>query len=156
APKTETPSQPKEQPSSPSSSEKTLRPDAVIPVGGTVGALLLTPDRKRLFYLDVTNHVVGRVDTKTLKRDEPLEVLDGTQTLAMSRDGKLLVAPAAGPKGKGRTGHLQLIDAVAFTRQRDVALSLRPYDVAVGDREVYVSDADNDWTQVVAVSLARG
>src|SRR5262249_30768698 len=105
---------PKDLAPNPSSNEKALRPDAVIPVGGTIGSLMLTPDRKRLFYLDLTSNVVGRVDTKTLKRAEPLSLLDGTQTMALSPDGKLLAAPWAGPKGKGRPGSLQVIDAEAF------------------------------------------
>lgn len=148
------PPPPKEQPP-PLSEDKTLRPDAVIPIGGTIGTLILTPDRKRLFYLDLTNGRVGRVDTKSLKRDEPLELLEGTQTMALSPDGKLLVAPWAGAKGKRSTSYLQLIDAEPFTKRADLHLSLRPYDVAVGEGRVYLSSAESDWTHVTMVPLDK-
>jgi WD40 repeat protein len=136
--------------------QRTARPEAVIPVGGTIGAMLLSPDRKRLFYLDLTGSLVGRVDTKTLKRDEPLPLLEGTSTLAMSRDGKLLVAPWAAPKSGPRSGSLQLIDAESFAKRPAISLSFRPYDVAVGDGEAFVSDAQSDWTSVAAIPLVKG
>src|SRR5262249_44953833 len=39
------------------------RPAAVVRVGGVVGSLLLAPDGKALYFLNLTDGVVGRVET---------------------------------------------------------------------------------------------
>src|SRR5688572_19515786 len=42
-----------------------LTPAHVIPVNGLVETLLVSSDDERLYYLDATNHAIGRVNLKT-------------------------------------------------------------------------------------------
>jgi WD40 repeat protein/mono/diheme cytochrome c family protein len=133
-----------------------LRPDSVIEVGGTIGSFILSPDRKYLYYLDLTSSMVGRVDTKTRKRDKELGWLEGTKVMALTPNGKMLIAPYAGPKGKFRIGYLQIIDTEPFTKRADQLLSMRPYDLAVSNDEVFLSKIENDWSSLAVFPLTKG
>jgi WD40 repeat protein len=132
-----------------------LKPEAALSVGGTVGQLLLSPDRKALYYLNLTNAVVGKVQAGSLRRDGVLSLRAGTGTLALSADGKLLVAPWADPAGKA-AGELQLIDTGSLALRPGIRLDWRPHDVAVGDGVVYASQAGPEWSALVAVPLRKG
>jgi WD40 repeat protein len=73
-----------------------VRPLGMVPVGGTVGSLLLSPDRKALYYLDLTAGALGRVDTRALRRDRLLRLAEGTDAVALTPDGKALYVGAVG------------------------------------------------------------
>jgi len=48
------------------------------PGRGTVGNLWLSPDRQWLFYLNLTEAKVGKINTKTARREKELKLADGT------------------------------------------------------------------------------
>jgi hypothetical protein len=120
-----------------------------------VGRLLLAPDGRALYYLDLTGSVVGKVEAASLKRTATLAVDEQTRALALSPDGKLLVAPWATAEGKFRVGGLRLIDTARMTSRAEVKLDWRPHDVAVGDGTAYVSP-EGDYGAIVAVPLGKG
>jgi hypothetical protein len=110
-------------------------------VGGTVGKLLLAPDGKALYYLDRTNLRAGKVQTGTLRSEKSAALPEGTQTLALSPDGKLLVLSWTASK-PGPQGGLTLLDAATLKEERVVPLLWAPADVAVGDGVVHTSGRD--------------
>src|SRR5262249_5608916 len=130
-----------------------LKPAAVVPVGGTVSGLFLSPDRKALYYFNLTDGKVGKVDLATRKRERELRLADGTEAMALTRDGKGLYA--VGPAEKG--GQVQLIDPVKLELRSTVTVPDAPYDVAATDGgQVFLSGRGPDWASVTVVDANRG
>jgi WD40 repeat protein/mono/diheme cytochrome c family protein len=145
------------RPAGPAKEPPILKPEAVIPVGGTVGSLILAPDRSALYYLNLTDSVLGRVDTKTLRRDRTLKLVAGSDVLAMSPDGKTLAALGRSAPDKGKWSHLQIIDPAKLTETANWKLPLRGYDLALRDGGLaFISGADEEWSEVSLVDLRKG
>jgi WD40 repeat protein len=129
-----------------------LRPIAMIPVNGTVGSLLLSPDRKSLYYLNLTDSKAGRVDLATLKRDRELQLAEGTEALSLTPDGKTLVAIVANSSG----GKVQLIDPGRMELRKTLLVPAVPYDVAATDSGlVFLSGGSGDWTDITVLDIDR-
>jgi WD40 repeat protein/mono/diheme cytochrome c family protein len=129
-----------------------LRPIATIPVNGTVGSLLLSPDRQALYYLNLTDGKAGRVDLTTLKRDRELRLAEGTEAMCLTPDGKTLVATAAGGSG----GKVQVIDPGKMELRKTLQVSGVPYDVAATDGGlIFLSGGSGDWTDLTVLDLNR-
>jgi WD40 repeat protein len=134
-----------------------LTPEAVIPVGGTIGRLLLSPDRSALYYLNLTDGLLGRIDTKTLRRDRSLKLVAGSDALAISPDGKTLVALARVTSGKERLTSLQVIDPSKMEQTTNLRLPLWGYDLALRDGGLaLVSGADAEWSEITQIDLRKG
>jgi WD40 repeat protein/mono/diheme cytochrome c family protein len=133
-----------------------LAPSATIPVGGTVGALYLSPDRKWLYYLNVTDAKLGRVETATGRRGRELKLAEGTDALVLSHDGKMLTATAP-VHDDGKTAcRVQVIDPAKWEVSKSFMAAAVPYDVAVSDAGLaYVSGGDGDWTDVAVIDPAK-
>jgi WD40 repeat protein/mono/diheme cytochrome c family protein len=140
-------------PSDPGPSGGELKPRKMIAVGGTIGALHLSPDGKKLFYLNLTANKLARVDVTTDHRDKAVALVDGTDASSLSRDGKLLATLSATGKGRSR---LQIIDPATLEVRKTHDVALHAYDLAAGDGVVYLSGAGNDWTDVTAIDAVRG
>jgi WD40 repeat protein/mono/diheme cytochrome c family protein len=132
-----------------------LHPVAVVPVGGTIAGLHLSPDGRWLYYLNLTEGSVGKVDTRTGRREKPLRLAEGTETLSLTPDGKTLVA--VGPAGDGAgQSRIQLLDPVKLEVRKSFVVAATAYDVAANDAGlVFVSGAAGDWTDIAAVDTAR-
>jgi WD40 repeat protein len=129
-----------------------LRPSAVIPVGGTVGALYLSPDRQWLFYLNVTEAKLGKVNTKTARREKELKLADGTDVLARAPDGKTLIATA--PAKEGCT--IQVIDPKTLEIRKSFRVDVAAYDVASNDAGlIFLSGGKGEWTDIAVVDTAK-
>jgi WD40 repeat protein len=129
-----------------------LRPSAVIPVGGTVGALYLSPDRQWLFYLNVTEAKLGKVNMKTARREKELKLADGTDVLARTPDGKTLIATA--PAKDGCT--IQVIDPKTLEVRKSFWVDVAAYDVAANDAGlIFLSGGKGEWTDIAVVDSAK-
>jgi WD40 repeat protein/mono/diheme cytochrome c family protein len=127
-----------------------LSPSATIPLGGTVGNVFLSPNRKWLYYLNLTDSKVGRVNLETGKRDKDLRLADGTDALAMTPDGKTLVATAR----DGKSSKVQVIDSAKWELRSTFSIKAVAYDVVAADDGVaYVSGGDGDWTEICVVDI---
>jgi hypothetical protein len=160
APPAQSPEDPRPQPA-PVSGE--LHPTAVIPVGGTVSHLFLSPNGKWLYYLNLTDGKAGRVDAVALKRVAELRLADGAEVLALTRDGKTLYsvaprqpdAPARGPVGVVG-GLVQVIDPPKMKVRKAFTVEAVPYDLAATDSGIlFLSGGSGDWTQITVVDAAR-
>jgi WD40 repeat protein len=138
-------------------------PAAVIPVGGTVSHLFLSPNGKWLYYLNLTDGKAGRVDAVALKRVAELRLADGAEVLALTRDGKTLysVAPhkpeaqAPGPR-VSLEGLVEVIDPVKMAVRKSFTVQAVPYDLAATDGGVlFLSGGGGDWTQITVVDVDR-
>ncbi len=134
-----------------------LTPEAIIPVGGTIGRLILSPDRSALYYLNLSDSTLGRIDTKTQRRDQVLKLDPGTDALAMSPDGKTLVALARLATGKQRLTSLRVIDAVKMAQTANPRLPLWGYDLAIREGGIaLVSGAEAEWSEISRIDLVKG
>jgi dipeptidyl aminopeptidase/acylaminoacyl peptidase len=139
----------------PKPAPEALRPVAVIPVGGTVGSLHLSGDRRALFYLNLTEGRLGRVDTQTGRGGPVLRLADGTDALCLTRDGKTLVALA--PAGGGRASRIQVIDAAKLGLRKTFEVAAAGYDVAATDGGlVFVSGGSGEWTDLTVLDADKG
>jgi WD40 repeat protein len=152
------PTKPEVKPVTPTASElPALRPEAIVSVGGTVGNLILSPDRSALYYLNLTDSVLGRVDTKSLRRDKTLKLLPGSDALALSADGRTLAALFRSPAGKPPWSSLQVIDPVKLEQRVAHRLSVRGYDLVLRDSGLaLVSGGESEWSEVSLVDLRKG
>ena len=129
-----------------------LRPANVIPVGGTVGSLMLSPDRQWLFYLNLTDAKVGKVNTKTARRDKELKLADGTDVLTRTPDGKTLIATAAVHDGC----KIQVIDPKTLELRKSFWVDVAAYDAVANDAGLlFLSGSKGDWSDIAVVDLAK-
>ena len=148
---------PPEPTPAPSPVGRDLRPLAVIPVGGTVGSMHVSADEKYVYYLNLTDGKLARIVAATGERDKVVRLADGTDAVALSRDGKTLATIAQVTDRRGAPGRLQMIDALTMEPRRNYALSAAAYDVAFTDAGlVFLSGAGRDWTDVAVFDTSKG
>jgi WD40 repeat protein/mono/diheme cytochrome c family protein len=142
-----------------------LSPTATIPLGGTIGSVLLSPERKYLYYLNLTESTIGRVNLDTGKRDKEVALHDRTEALTITPDGKTLVALCSYPNSISpdervrdeRVYALQVIDPARMkVVGKGPALQDVPYGVAAADSGlVFISGGSGEWTDVSVFDLAK-
>ena len=136
----------------PASQQIELKPAAVVPINGTVGSMLLSPNRKWLFYLDVTNGKLGQIEAATGKQTKTLKV-EG-DVMAISADGKALFVTGTTSGGKGI---LQVIDPIALTIRKEIPLDMAPFDIAVAsETSVFISGSGEGYTSIAQVEVGQG
>ncbi len=141
----------------PAPSKAAVRPVATIPVGGTIGALPLSPDRQSLYYLNLTEGVMGRIEAKGYRRERVLRLAEGSDALALSPDGKWLVATALVKGDRWPHTKIQVIDPLTLALRKSFTVAATAHELALSDRGLaFLSGARGEWTDVSAVDLAKG
>ena len=139
-------------PSRPVAPAVDLRPSAVIPVGGTVGNLFLSADRQWLFYLNLTEAKLGKVNTKTARRDKELKLAEGTDALTRTPDGKTLIATAPAKDGC----KIQVIDPKTLEIRKSFWVDVAAYDLVANDAGLlFLSGSKGEWSDIAVVDLAK-
>jgi WD40 repeat protein len=129
-----------------------LIPSAVVHLGGNIGNVFLSPNRKWLYYLNLTDAKVGRVSVEKGKRDKELRLAEGTDTLAMTPDGKTLVATAV----DGNRSKVHVIDPTKLELRKSFWIDAVAYDLAAADNGLaYVSGGSGDWTDICVVDVDK-
>ncbi len=137
------------------SAVKELRPVAVVPVGGTVGGLILSPDRRSLYFFNRTDGTLGQVDAQAGRLLRTLRLAEGTEAVSLSHDGKRLVALAPG-RGDAAGSAVQVIDPAKLEVKKSFTVEGAGYDLAAGDDGlVYVSGGRGEWTDVSVIDVGR-
>jgi WD40 repeat protein len=139
-------------------SGKKLEPVAVIKLDGTVASLLLSPDGKWLYYLNVKdpkNIQAGRIDTATREKSPEIALAEKTEKMVLSRDGKMLYS--ASRMGKENEGRIYAIDPAAWKITKDFTAELDPGDFDATDSGLlFVVNASGGWTNLHVVDVQRG
>jgi WD40 repeat protein/mono/diheme cytochrome c family protein len=129
-----------------------LSPSVIVPLSGTVGNVFLSPNRKWLYYLNLTESKVGRVNLETGKRDKELPLADGTDALTMTPDGKMLVATVR----DGKSSKVQIIDPAKMEVRKSFAIDAAAYDLAAADSGLlFVSGGSGEWTDVSVIDVTK-
>lgn len=129
-----------------------LRPTSRLEVGGTITNLLLSPNGKWAFYLNVTAGKLARIEVEGMRRDKVVDVPPGTEVVRLSPDGKSLVALTT----TKTASKLLVLDPVTLQSRREIPLEKPGYDLAVANDLAYVSGNDDDWSEVRVFALASG
>jgi hypothetical protein len=133
-----------------------LRPAAVIRLEKKITRLILSPDGRWLYYLDVTdgkNPKVGRIDAMARQPAGETALLEATEDISLAPDGKMLYAAGRPAPGKGA---VQVIDTADLKVSKEVPLPGAPYGVAAAEGErVYVA-LMGQWTDAVALDVREG
>jgi WD40 repeat protein len=137
-----------------STTPESLKPLAVVSLGGTLASPTLSPDGRALYLIDRTVPRLLRLDAATLRTTATFAAHDNLATMAVSRDGGT-VSVAAG--SRDRRGVLDVLDATTLKWRRAVGLDLPPYDVAAGPNGLaFVSGGGHGWTDVRVIDTERG
>jgi len=134
-----------------------LLPKSVVPVGGTIGSLRLSPDNGSVYYLNLTAGKLARLNLRTGQRDAVLELEEWT-AMDLSPNGKLLVAvTAARDKQTGGACRVQRIDPVTMKVMGQFTVpGIIPYDVAVANSGMlFVSGDSGDWSEVAVLDALK-
>jgi WD40 repeat protein len=132
-----------------------IKPAAVIPVGGTVVGMHLSADRRWLFYLNLTEGKIAKVDAQTGRLEKSLRLAEGTDTLCRTPDARTLVATGPVADQPPQT-LIQIIDPGQLALRKSFTVPAAAYDVAVSDfGRVFLSGAGGDWTDISVIDTAR-
>ena len=103
-------------------------PARTFQINGLIGRMITSPDRRAVYFLDVHNQSLGRIDTEDGRIDRTLSGLSaGTRAFCLTPDGQRIYCCAD-------TGHIDVIDALKFTLEKSVTLTRgQPYEIAATD-----------------------
>ena len=131
---------PKKEPDSVAPELPPLKPDKVVPLDGTIASLIVSPNGKWVYALDLSNARLAKIDTATAKIATQLETTG--QAACLSAGGKTLYVLDGDA--------LHVVDALALKRRKTIALEAAGIDVAaVGDAGATVTDAAGGRLSVV-------
>jgi WD40 repeat protein len=132
-----------------------MKPARVISVGGTIVGMHLSADRRWLFYLNLTEAKLAKVDTQTGRLETSLRLADGTDTLCPTPDGTLLVATATVSEQPPQS-LIQVIDPGKLVVHKSFGVRTAAYDMAVSDSGwVFLSGTGGDWTDIAVSDSTR-
>jgi WD40 repeat protein len=114
-----------------------LTPSKVIPLGGIVYHLYVSPDDNWLYYLDSHNRKIGRLDLKTATLDKENDQLEaGTNAMCMAPDGKKLYTCST-------TNVVQVLDAASLRIEKTFKISsVKPIGIQATDNGYVFLNSD--------------
>jgi WD40 repeat protein len=121
---------------------------------GTISQIVLSPDGRSLYYLDLKEGKLCRFDTAARKVEKTLALEAGARAFCLTPDGRTIYAASSSGAGKGK---IQVIDAAKMEATRKADLKLTPFDLVATDagrvvvsgtvpgRKVLLLDANTDF-----------
>ncbi len=109
-------------------------PTMVIPLKGVVQRFINSPDGRWLYYLDINNRKLGRIDPDKVAIDKEIEdISPGTRSFCIAADGKRIYCCS-------ESNRIDVIDAATFKLEASVKLDRgQPTDIAAtNSRLVYL------------------
>jgi hypothetical protein len=107
------------------------RPLGRILVDGLVGRMICSKDGRSIFFLDVQNGKVGRIDAENIAVNGSVDNLsEGVLAFCQTPDGKKIYCCAI-------TGHIDVIDVATFKLEHTLTLHRgRPFEIAATDKGI--------------------
>jgi WD40 repeat protein/mono/diheme cytochrome c family protein len=128
-----------------------LTPLTTVPIGGTIGNMVLSPNRRWLFLLNRTSGELLQIDTTTMKVTRTLDLPD-SDVFTLTQDGKTLATFV--PDG-ARTW-VVLIDPVPLTVRTRFRIDSKPYDIAASNSGLlFLSGDGGGWTDIAVVDTNK-
>jgi hypothetical protein len=103
-------------------------PSKTIPLRGIIQRLINSPDGRWLYFLDVHNRKLGRIDTAKVAVDKEIDTLSpGTSAVCLTPDGKKIYRCSD-------ANRIDIIDTARFKLDRTVSLNKgKPTDIAASN-----------------------
>jgi DNA-binding beta-propeller fold protein YncE len=150
--------------SNPRQDDAPLQPAATVEIGGNISHLLLAPDGKSLYYLDVKDPVKPRlavIDTAKAKKTQKIPIADNTDVICLAPKGDRLYAAAslcghkyAHPHGTKVEGLIQVIDPVSGQTRQSFKVNEDPFDMAVtADQCLVLTAGSNQHRSLTFIDL---
>jgi LSD1 subclass zinc finger protein len=128
-----------------------LTPTKVIPLGGIVQHLIVSPDDAWLYFLDTHNRKVGRIDLKEGKlAGENDQITAGSVALCLTPNGKTLYSCS-------NTNVVQQIDPATLKIEKTITLDRgNPRGIQANDSGyVFLNSGEGQWTHVYLLNAKR-
>jgi DNA-binding beta-propeller fold protein YncE len=137
------------------------KPVAVIPIGGTIGNLALSPNGKWLYLIDRSNGRLVQINTATGKESAEWPVPDPAATFALKPDGKAIFTFAATKSvqssSKYQTTTIFEIDPISLAVRRRFDIDAQPHDMVATDQGLlFLTGAAGGWSELLAVDVKAG
>jgi sugar lactone lactonase YvrE len=130
---------------------ETLQPTKTIPVGGVITQLCMSPDDAWMYYLDVHNRKVGRVNLKEGKLDgENDQIVPGTNSMCLTPNGKKLYTCS-------NTNAVQILDPATLKIEKTIRFhEANPTGIQATDKGyVFLNSGNGQWTHIYLLYAAR-
>jgi hypothetical protein len=148
----------------PRNDEARLQPSSTIAVGGKISHLLLAPDGKSLYYLDVNDPAkprLGVIDTALQRETRTIPIAANTEVICLAPNGSQLYAAATlcghkymHPIGTRVEGLIQVIEPASGKTRLSFKIPEDPFDMVVtADECVVVTNGSNQSRPLVVVDL---
>jgi hypothetical protein len=128
-----------------------LKPSKTLSVRGIITHLIASPDDAWLYYLDVHNRKVGRINLKEGKLDgETDQIVPGTNGLCLTPNGKKLYTCS-------NTNAVQILDPATLKIEKTIRFhEANPTGIQTTDKGyVFLNSGNGQWTHVYLLFAAR-
>src|SRR5262249_21399870 len=109
-----------------------------------------------LYYLNLTDARMTRVETATNKKTGEVKLNSGTEALVLSHNGKRLVSVANRSDDRGAPGLMQFIDPKTLRMEGGFWFQEALYDVVASHEAIFISGAGGDWSHILVQDIKGG
>jgi hypothetical protein len=134
-----------------------LRPAAEVFVGGTISGMHLSANRRWLYYLNLTESRLEKMDvgTPSPRPGKVLPLAAGTEVLTASPDGVTLFAIAPDPL-HAEQSLIQIIDPQKMEVRKKFSAAVQAHDATALDGGIlFVSGIAADWADVTVIDTGK-
>ncbi len=127
----------------------TLKSIGTLAADGTIGNLVLSPNKKWLFYINRTTDKLIQVDAASLKQTREWPMPAGGDVFTLTADGKAIYTFGF---DDGQCTIIEL-DPILLKARKKLQADLNPYDIAASDNGlVFLSGSLGGWSDIAVVN----
>lgn len=135
----------------PSPEEKKLDESIqLITTEADITAIIGDEKRKNIYALAENFNELFVIDEESMDLQKEITVGSKPRSIVISKDGAKAYIATAGQSA------ISVVDLNSLERLDDIKLSIRPHDLAISSKYLYVTHADDQWGIGVVVDLATG
>jgi WD40 repeat protein len=134
-----------------------LRPAAEVFVGGTISGMHLSPNRRWLYYLNLTESRLEKMDVSgpSPRIAKVLPLASGTEILCATPDGTALFGIAPDP-ARAEHSIVQVVDPQKMDFRKRFSVAVAAHDaVALDGGTLLVSSIAADWADVAVIDTSK-
>lgn len=134
-----------------------LRPQQEYAPDGRIGDLKLPANGRWLYYLDVEQFQLGRIDVEKHAQGKPVSLIKQTSAMTLTPDGSRMVTMSRWRAGGKAGGTLQIIDLSKWKSLKTITMDDKPCSVAADDHgRIFVSVEGRGWSRVLVMDATTG
>jgi hypothetical protein len=128
-----------------------LTPTKIIPIGGIISHMVVSPDDAWLYYLDIHNRKIGRIDLKAVKVETENDQIEiGTNAMCSTPNGKTLYTCS-------KNNVVHQINAATLKIEKTFTLDKgKPNGIQATDTgNVFLNSGEGQWTNIYLFNARR-